>query len=550
MALDDLARNHYTRQATLTRDATEAVMRLWDLGPAQFEAQLQQAAGVFAAGQLAAAQMGADYVTQAAAAQGVTASGRQAVARAFAGQTADGIPLTDVLRAPLTRFSALREAGATDAEARMAAGSTLSRLVSNEVTQSGTNATTVAMIGQPGISGYVRMLSRPSCGRCAVLAGKWFEWNQGFARHPGCDCVHVPAAEERRVEGLSADPKAYFRSLSQADQDHYFGKSEAAAIRDGADLTRTVNATTVKSGMRSGAISTKPTGGVANVLRATERLPRDKVVDRLMTNGYLDDVAPLKPTAPAAPRTTGSSDYQPGQWRELTADEIAAEAEKLPAHIQSRADKIAALRQQLAAGRPKKPKTVKHKFRNGDRTVTSEVALTKAQRQSVLDAFDDSLRGLPERIRDEAVDLFIPSGDPTFAGRNAAGGYVVRGTRRIQLAPALAKGRQWPSGSGWHAPYSGTVDTLRGTISHEMGHVVDNILDSTYERHGPKPSESTFWTAQFDGVVGKSRRHKADAWQYARTNPAEGYAEAFAQWVIGGPGSSPIADAYARRYRW
>ena len=43
-------------------------------------------------------------------------------------------------------------------------------------------------------------------------------------------------------EGLVADPYEYFQSLSPEEQTKYFGRSEARAIRDGADIYQVVNA--------------------------------------------------------------------------------------------------------------------------------------------------------------------------------------------------------------------------------------------------------------------------------------------------------------------
>jgi hypothetical protein len=40
---------------------------------------------------------------------------------------------------------------------------------------------------------------------------------------------------------LRTDPEAYFRSLTDAEQDKAFGKARAQAIRDGADLGQVVN---------------------------------------------------------------------------------------------------------------------------------------------------------------------------------------------------------------------------------------------------------------------------------------------------------------------
>jgi hypothetical protein len=47
---------------------------------------------------------------------------------------------------------------------------------------------------------------------------------------------------------LRTDPDAYFHSLSSEDQERYFGKANAKAIRDGANMGRVVNATGRSSG--------------------------------------------------------------------------------------------------------------------------------------------------------------------------------------------------------------------------------------------------------------------------------------------------------------
>lgn len=93
---------------------------------------------------------------------------------------------------------------------------------------------------RPQLTGYVRMLNPPSCPRCVILAGKWFRWNEGFLRHPRCNCQHIPASEN--VGGdLRTDPYEYFRSLDTAEQIKLFGRQDARAIRDGADIYRVVN---------------------------------------------------------------------------------------------------------------------------------------------------------------------------------------------------------------------------------------------------------------------------------------------------------------------
>lgn len=90
-------------------------------------------------------------------------------------------------------------------------------------------------------TGYIRMLTPPSCGRCAILAGRWYRWNADFQRHPRCDCRGIPASEA--VAGdMTVDPYAYFESLTPAEQAKAFGKNEAEAIREGGDIFQVVNA--------------------------------------------------------------------------------------------------------------------------------------------------------------------------------------------------------------------------------------------------------------------------------------------------------------------
>ena len=96
------------------------------------------------------------------------------------------------------------------------------------------------IVARPGVGGYCRMLNAPSCSRCVVLAGKWFAWNKGFDRHPRCDCTHIPTSESL-ADDFRTDPGEYFASLSERQQDKVFGRSNARAIRDGADLNRVVN---------------------------------------------------------------------------------------------------------------------------------------------------------------------------------------------------------------------------------------------------------------------------------------------------------------------
>ncbi len=281
MALEQVAQDHYRRSALTTRQVVAAILAIWrSTGPSGFRDELTRAAGLLAAGQLAQALQAAQYLADLADLFGMAAPQATLVPRSLAGVAMDGRSLQDVLGYPTNRAWTMLDAGADLATANTSATASLTRIVANEVTQAGVSAESVAMVGQREMAGYVRVLTAPSCGRCAVLAGKWFQWNAGFARHPQCDCVHAPSAAAGDVAGLRTNPRDYFDSLSTKDQDHYFGSSEAAAIRDGANLTKTVNASTRK-GSRSGLATPR------SIERLIAGKSRGDAIEALTRTGYL-----------------------------------------------------------------------------------------------------------------------------------------------------------------------------------------------------------------------------------------------------------------------
>lgn len=85
--------------------------------------------------------------------------------RAFTGIAGDGRPLLTLLQ---------------QAESR----ALLQVMAATAVQDAGRAAVSAGLTARRTLTGYVRVLTSPSCSRCAVLAGKWFKWNQGFQRHP------------------------------------------------------------------------------------------------------------------------------------------------------------------------------------------------------------------------------------------------------------------------------------------------------------------------------------------------------------------------------
>ncbi len=130
------------------------------------------------------------------------------------------------------------------------------------------------------------MLNPPSCKRCIILAGKWFRWNEGFLRHPRCDCRHIPASENIAGD-FTTDPYQAFHALTPEQQEKEFGKIEARAIRDGADIYRVVNLQARGLGTaRAGRLYGTPTRVTIDDIYRTAGTRTNAI--RLMTeNGYI-----------------------------------------------------------------------------------------------------------------------------------------------------------------------------------------------------------------------------------------------------------------------
>ncbi len=257
------AQAFYALLAALSANAAQLAGSMWDgLDPADLVRSWNQLAlpdrllvttGV---AQQSAATAASRYVTEAVAAQAAGSAGELLNPASLVGIASDGRDLDDLLASPLIRALEALGKGATGEQAKAAGRAALTTIVGTQVADTGRAATTVAMTADPRVTGYVRMLTPPSCGRCAVLAGRRYAVNAGFSRHPLCDCVHVPAVEDVAGE-LATDPDAYFNSLTAADQDKYFTKAGAEAIRQGANIGQVVNARRGASGLEQPGRLTK-----------------------------------------------------------------------------------------------------------------------------------------------------------------------------------------------------------------------------------------------------------------------------------------------------
>lgn len=196
---------------------------------------------------------------------------------AFVGIASDGRPLDSLLYSSTVTARNLY----ADPVLQMESGRRqVSMLARTMVADAGRGAAQVTITATP-LAGYVRMVSPPCCKDCAVLAGKWFKHNEGFERHPNCDCTHVPRVGANIPDGYVSDiPTDQITNLSDG---------ERKALDGGADLSRVVNAsrkgrgmsTTVGTGRRPRGARLTPDG----IYRIASN--RDEALTLLGRYGYL-----------------------------------------------------------------------------------------------------------------------------------------------------------------------------------------------------------------------------------------------------------------------
>lgn len=149
----------------------------------------------------------------------------------------DGRPLDETMFQPVSKALQAMRAGALVDEAMRLGEQSAALIMANEVASTGRTADMIAMATEPEISGYIRLLNPPSCGRCVILAGRVYRWNADFERHPNCDCTAIPITETPDREEL-VDP----RKAVEADEVRNLSKADREAILLGANPAQVINA--------------------------------------------------------------------------------------------------------------------------------------------------------------------------------------------------------------------------------------------------------------------------------------------------------------------
>jgi hypothetical protein len=275
-----LAAQHQLEQAQLRAAIVAAILAAWGGMNAKKLVQswttgvAHRIFLILSMGQETVASAAGRYVEDALRIQGATVDVPTINALNFAGISSDGRDLESLLVGAVARSFERLNRGDSPQAALSAGADFLTLVASTQISDAGRAADQVALVaaeprednvepantttGPPSLRnvryGWVRMLTPPSCSRCAVLAGRFYKWNDGFERHPMCDCRHIPAIESLEND-LTTNPYDYFNSLTKEEQDRYFGVANSRAIREGADLNQIVNATT-----RKGALFTADNG--------------------------------------------------------------------------------------------------------------------------------------------------------------------------------------------------------------------------------------------------------------------------------------------------
>ena len=258
-------RNSTIAQRRFAVYAAQTVKRLWSQVGNDFDADWSQlinrAADTIAIAQTAASIDAAMYVPASLQDADFDAPPVGDIdTTAYRGTNRYGMSLVTALQGATTTAKSFVGEGWGVQQAKAGASRWLTSTTLTAVADTGREVAATDIGQRPGIGGYVRVLNSPSCARCIVLAGKWFRWNEGFQRHPRCDCKHVPARDEDEAnqKGLISDPYEAFNRLDEAAQDRLFGATQARAIRDGADIYRVTNIAGVPG-------STRLSRGLANV---------------------------------------------------------------------------------------------------------------------------------------------------------------------------------------------------------------------------------------------------------------------------------------------
>lgn len=287
MAPPQTSSEHYRRQALLTLATLAAVRSTWRAMTPQFDVSWLRVGPrlltLLRAAQLGSARSSIAYLPRLLEETGVDAPAVADVQPAtFVGRASDGEDLQALLYRAVIAAKSGVASGAETREALVRGGTVLDRVVQTQVADTERMVTSVDTVTRPKLAGHIRYVGPQCCGRCAILAGRFYRWSEGFLRHENCRCTLVPVEDDPPADFYD-DPMQLFREgrvrgLSQADRQ---------AVTDGADLAQVVNVRSKKAGLiRAGRVwdrRGRPTPEAIYNVAAD----RDEALALLQRHGYI-----------------------------------------------------------------------------------------------------------------------------------------------------------------------------------------------------------------------------------------------------------------------
>jgi hypothetical protein len=245
----------------------------------------------------------------------------------------------------------------------------------------------------------------------------------------------------------------------------------------------------------------------------------------------------LAPTPKAKPKPV--SGYKPGQWRSITLkDEIddlakqldeAASPEKRKAQTEKLGpDWASQVANMLLQGVDDKGDV---RYQNDTHRVYFSGSLTRAEQKRFLEHVDFLQTNFPVG---RGVNMHISVGPSSQFGKGV-GGETTLGTGSMFINEDVVKRDKWPAGM----PASKNVDAALYVLAHEWGHSV-STPDEAREKHVHNQAVIAGGMSRYGtyGVTGVR-------------NPAEGFAEAFAEWALTkGKTTNPATLEYAKHFGW
>lgn len=295
--LPSAATEFYATQQRVNATAANAVKRAWRRMGDDFDASWRRVAPTVLSTIITAqdklTREAVDYVPRVLAEADIPdrPSG-DFVPSSLVGMASDGRRLDTLAYGAVTQAKTAISEGATTAQALDRGGNWLELMAKLQVADAARQAVGVLTASRKNLGGTVRVLNPPSCQRCAVLAGRFYRWSQGFQRHPKCDCVNtpVPSKAYAEAEGFVTSPMEAYRR----GEIHDLTEAQRFAIDNGADIAQVVNAT---RGMSTTATRRRAPGN-----RGQERAATVRVAPK---PGELDPLAFLPAEIREAPAALG-----------------------------------------------------------------------------------------------------------------------------------------------------------------------------------------------------------------------------------------------------